>query len=118
MENNIFQKLCKKITSHKYRECYGWCDYTDVRNPIEYHYRCKICGNKFWNYQRPSEKQNKSGLKLPPEKADCLICENFKNCPRLKTANQLGDIKDHMLMVVCFGCHAFKRKGVENGRKS
>lgn len=46
---NMFQKLCRKITNHKFRKLTG------VRNvePVEYYYRCRICWKSFWNYNGP-----------------------------------------------------------------
>lgn len=50
-----YQRLCCKLTKHKYRKCYAWCDYSDIGDPIEYYYKCKICGYHFWNYAPPKE---------------------------------------------------------------
>lgn len=44
---NIFQKICGRITKHKFRKLTAQ-SMTIV--PTEYHYACKICRYRFWNY--------------------------------------------------------------------
>lgn len=45
----VLQKICEKITDHKYRKYEGYTD----RKPKEYYYRCKICKLGFWDYKKP-----------------------------------------------------------------
>jgi len=59
---NILQKLCGKLTNHKFRKAWA---YSEGITPTEYHYKCKICGCRFWNYKAFSEKDMK---KLKGEK--------------------------------------------------
>ena len=44
---NLFQKICRFLTKHKYRK--GIAKSVGIE-PTEYHYRCRICGKRFWNY--------------------------------------------------------------------
>lgn len=50
---NLFQRICEGITSHRLRmyeaESVGI-------EPIEYHYRCRVCRLGFWNYNKPGKK--------------------------------------------------------------
>jgi hypothetical protein len=48
MYKNIFQKICCKLTDHKFRK---GIMYSEGIEPPEFHYQCKICGYRFWNYQ-------------------------------------------------------------------
>lgn len=54
MPDNIFQKLCCKLTNHKFRKLEGWSVGIE---PTEYHWKCKICRKRFWNY-KPKRKQD------------------------------------------------------------
>ena len=45
--DNWFQKLCDKLTKHRWRKLICWSEGIE---PREYHYKCKICGKRFWNY--------------------------------------------------------------------
>lgn len=45
--NNIFQKICCKITNHKFRKLRAQS--VGIK-PAEYHYTCRICRYHFWNY--------------------------------------------------------------------
>lgn len=47
---NILQKLCGKVTNHKFRKYQAKS--VGIK-PTEYHYKCKICGYRFWNYSSP-----------------------------------------------------------------
>lgn len=49
--NNIFQKLCYLLTHHKYKHFIGW---SVGIAPTEFHWQCKICGKRFWNYNKPN----------------------------------------------------------------
>ena len=51
---NIFQKLCEKLTKHKHRKLWAWCEEIE---PVEYYYKCRICGYSFWNSNKPTEQQ-------------------------------------------------------------
>ena len=44
---NMFQKICRLLTKHKHRK--GIAKSVGIY-PTEYHYRCRICGKRFWNY--------------------------------------------------------------------
>lgn len=45
---NIFQRICGKLTHHKWRV--GEC-HSEGIVPNEYHYRCHICKYRFWNFK-------------------------------------------------------------------
>ena len=45
---NVFQKLCRILTNHKWRTLEGWSEGVD---PTEYHWQCKVCRKRFWNYK-------------------------------------------------------------------
>lgn len=47
----MIQKLCEKITGHRYTKLEGWTD----REPVEYYYRCRICRYRFWSYKKKGE---------------------------------------------------------------
>lgn len=51
---NIFQRICKKLTHHKHRVITSWSVGIE---PTEYHYKCKLCGHHFWNYKKPTKTQ-------------------------------------------------------------
>ena len=38
--DNWFQKLCDKLTKHRWRKLICWSEGIE---PREYHYKCKIC---------------------------------------------------------------------------
>lgn len=44
--DNWFQKLCDKLTGHRWRKLEGWTE----EEPKEYYWRCRICRKVFWNY--------------------------------------------------------------------
>ena len=50
----LHQKICRKLTDHKYRKCYA---YAENITPHEYYYRCKVCGYSFWNEHKPEKLQ-------------------------------------------------------------
>ena len=54
---NFLQRLCHKLTNHKFRKCYAWSEGIE---PTEFHYKCLICGKKFWNYT-PCKKYKEEG---------------------------------------------------------
>ena len=49
-----YQKICKHFTNHKHRKLEMWSEGID---PIEYYWRCKVCGYFFWNYTGIEEKE-------------------------------------------------------------
>ena len=44
---NLMQRICEKLTDHKYRKGVA-CSVGIV--PVEYHYQCRLCKKRFWNY--------------------------------------------------------------------
>lgn len=47
----ILQSLCCLLTDHKFRHLTGW---SEGITPTEFHWQCKICGKRFWNYDKPN----------------------------------------------------------------
>jgi PHP family Zn ribbon phosphoesterase len=45
--DNIFQKLCGFLTNHKCKKFIA--KYVGIE-AVEYHWKCRICGKRFWNY--------------------------------------------------------------------
>ena len=46
------QRMCRKLTNHKYRKCFAYS--TEVV-PNEYYYTCQVCGYTFWNEHPPKK---------------------------------------------------------------
>lgn len=46
--SNWFQRLCCRLTNHRLRKGIAWSVGIE---PTEFHYRCLICGKRFWNYK-------------------------------------------------------------------
>lgn len=44
---NIFQRICERLTNHRFRKGQA---YSVGIEPTEYHYRCRICQLWFWNF--------------------------------------------------------------------
>ncbi len=57
---NIFQKICERLTKHKHRKLWAWCDSVE---PHEYYYKCKLCRYSFWNTKKPTENQQSKSYK-------------------------------------------------------
>ncbi len=51
MENRL-QKLCGKLTRHKYRKCWA---YTEETTPPEYYCQCLLCRYRFYTEKRPKK---------------------------------------------------------------
>lgn len=51
MENKL-QKLCGKLTNHRFRYCWA---YTENTTPPEYYCRCRLCRYSFWTDKRPKK---------------------------------------------------------------
>ena len=65
MMDNWFQRLCCKLTKHKLRAGTMWSVGIE---PMEFHYKCLICGKHFWNYT-PHRKYLKQNAR---KKNDCM----------------------------------------------
>lgn len=71
---NLLQKICEKLTDHKYRKCYL---YSEKVTPHEYYCYCRLCRYHFWTSNRPK--------KLPGQK--CRMTVRFSGKPM--TLNEL-----------------------------
>ena len=49
---NWLQRICGKLTNHKYRKCWA---YTEETDPPEYYCRCKLCQYRFWTDKKPKK---------------------------------------------------------------
>ena len=45
---NWLQRLCDRLTNHRWRKLLCWSEGIE---PQEFHWRCRICGHRFWNYR-------------------------------------------------------------------
>lgn len=71
MFKNIFQRLCERLSDHKWRK--GWA-YSEGISPREYHYHCRICRWSFWNY-KPYKGAPEQDADYNPQKLDDKIEE-------------------------------------------
>ena len=73
---NIFQWLCQKTTHHKFRK--GKV-YSTAIFPTEYHYQCKLCRKRFWNFipydDAPPQQYGLDGKELDRKMKDGTIDE-------------------------------------------
>mgnify|MGYP000927921826 CR=1 FL=1 len=51
INTKVLQELCCLLTDHKFRHLTGW---SYGITPTEFHWQCRICGKKFWNYDKPN----------------------------------------------------------------
>lgn len=43
----LIQHICCTLTNHNWRKGEA---YSVGITPTEYHYKCRLCGKRFWNY--------------------------------------------------------------------
>ncbi len=70
----IIENLCEKITDHKFRKGTA---YSEGITPTEYHYKCRICGHRFWNYT--SYKGAPAQIALPKMDSGYVYCTQCKH---------------------------------------